>query len=89
MPSPFPGMDPYIESSALWPAFHNDLASAMRTFLNQHIQPRYFARLTPYVTYADGHFLEMDLLYYQPPPPPLTPEEGAWLARLLDTTTPP
>ena len=27
MPSPFPGMDPYIESPALWSDFHNNLAS--------------------------------------------------------------
>jgi hypothetical protein len=51
MPSPFPGMDPYIESPALWSDFHNDLASEIRAHLNRHIQPRYFARLTPYVTY--------------------------------------
>ena len=51
MPSPFPGMDPYIESPALWSDFHNDLASEIRAQLNRCIQPRYFARLTPYVTY--------------------------------------
>src|SRR5687768_3524330 len=51
MPSPFPGMDPYIESPILWSDFHNDLASEIRAQLNRHIQPRYFARLTPYVTY--------------------------------------
>jgi hypothetical protein len=27
MPSPFPGMDPYIETPELWSDFHNDLAS--------------------------------------------------------------
>ncbi|RLT35566.1 MAG: DUF4058 family protein, partial [Chloroflexi bacterium] len=26
MPSPFPGMDPYIEQSRLWVDFHSDLA---------------------------------------------------------------
>src|SRR6266545_5032831 len=51
MPSPFPGMDPYIETPELWSDFHNDLASEMRAQLNRLIQPRYFARLTPYVTY--------------------------------------
>ena len=51
MPSPFPGMDPYIESPELWSDFHNDLASEIRAQLNQRIQPRYVARLTPYVTY--------------------------------------
>jgi hypothetical protein len=51
MPSPFAGMDPYIESPELWSDFHNNLASEIQAHLNRHIQPRYFARLTPYVTY--------------------------------------
>ena len=51
MPSPFPGMDPYIETPELWSDFHSDLASEIRADLNRLIQPHYFARLTPYVTY--------------------------------------
>ena len=51
MPSPFPGMDPYIETPELWSDFHSDLASEIRAHLNRRIQPYYFARLTPYVTY--------------------------------------
>ncbi|MEW5987365.1 MAG: DUF4058 family protein [Chloroflexota bacterium] len=51
MLSPFPGMDPYIESSTMWGDFHNDLAAEMRAELNKTIQPRYVARLIPYVTY--------------------------------------
>ena len=51
MPSPFPGMDPYIETPELWSDFHNNLASEIQAHLNQSIQPRYVARLTPYVTY--------------------------------------
>lgn len=51
MSSPFPGMDPYIETPELWSDFHNNLASAIQAHLNQRIQPHYFARLTPCVTY--------------------------------------
>ncbi len=51
MPSPFPGMDPYIEQSRLWVDFHSDLASEIRAELNSQIRPVYFARLTPYTTY--------------------------------------
>lgn len=51
MPSPFPGMDPYIEDSKIWPDFHNNLASEIQGRLNGVIQPRYVARLTSYVTY--------------------------------------
>jgi hypothetical protein len=44
-------MDPYIEGPELWSDFHNSLAYEIRTQLNPKIQPDYFARLTPYVTY--------------------------------------
>ncbi len=51
MPSPFPGMDPYIEHPEVWSDFHGDLAGEIRAELNKVIQPRYVARLTPRVTY--------------------------------------
>ncbi|MEZ4866899.1 MAG: DUF4058 family protein [Caldilineaceae bacterium] len=51
MPSPFPGMDSYIEAPRIWSDFHNGLADEIRAELNQRIRPNYFAALTPYVTY--------------------------------------
>lgn len=51
MPSPFPGMDPYIEDPKIWPDFHNNLAAEIQGRLNGVIRPRYVARLMPYVTY--------------------------------------
>lgn len=51
MPSPFPGMDPYLEHPDLWVDFHNNLAPAIQERLNRVIQPRYVARLTPSVVY--------------------------------------
>lgn len=51
MPSPFPGMDPYLEHPDRWVEFHNDLAGEIRALLNRSIQPRYVARLTPSFTY--------------------------------------
>ena len=53
MPSPFPGMDPYIEDPEIWSDFHGDLAAEIRADLNRGIQPRYVARLTPRVTYEE------------------------------------
>jgi len=38
MPSPFPGMDPFIESQREWPDFHSDLAGEIRARLNQDLQ---------------------------------------------------
>ena len=51
MPSPFPGMDPYIEAPRIWSDFHNGLADEIRAELNRKIRPNYIAALTPYVTY--------------------------------------
>ena len=34
MPSPFPGMDPYLEDSAVWPDFHNSFIAYLREALN-------------------------------------------------------
>ena len=51
MPSPFPGMDPYIETPELWRDFHGDVASEIRVRLNRQFPSTYVARLTPYVTY--------------------------------------
>ena len=75
MPSPFPGMDPYIESPELWSDFHSNLASAIQAQLNRFIQPRYFARLTPYVTYevieiGEVRGVRPDVGVWQTQPPP-------------------
>lgn len=44
MPSPFPGMDPYIEGD-LWQEFHETLANAIRAQLLPALQPKYVALL--------------------------------------------
>ena len=43
MPSPFPGMDPYIEKPAIWPDFHDALVSAIRGLLQPQLRPKYVA----------------------------------------------
>ena len=35
MPSPFPGMDPYLEAPSIWPDFHDALAAEIRGELNR------------------------------------------------------
>jgi hypothetical protein len=51
MPSPFPSMDPFIESRRIWSDFHLDLAAEIRAHLNAQIQPGYYATAVTYVTY--------------------------------------
>jgi hypothetical protein len=38
-------MDPYLESPAIWPDFHDGLAGEMRAALNGLLPPPYYARL--------------------------------------------
>lgn len=51
MPSPFPGMDPYLEEKNIWSNFHYGLAYEIQSQLNHKIQPGYFARAEYRVTY--------------------------------------
>jgi len=45
MPSPFPGMDPYLEDPALWPGLHDSLIVYTRDALQPLIVPRYFVEI--------------------------------------------
>jgi hypothetical protein len=45
MPSPFPGMDPYLEHPWLWPDVHAGLIIACQELLNRHLRPKYVARV--------------------------------------------
>lgn len=45
MPSPFPGMDPYLEKRNLWPDFHATLITYIREHLQPQIRPKYNARI--------------------------------------------
>jgi Protein of unknown function (DUF4058) len=55
MPSPFPGMDPYIESSGVWGDFHGSLLSAIRADLNSRLPSGYSASLELYVWAEEGN----------------------------------
>jgi hypothetical protein len=41
MPSPFPGMDPYLENPGLWPDVHHTLISSYREMLAAQLRPKY------------------------------------------------
>ncbi len=75
MPSPFPGMDPYLEGE-MWQEFHDTLATEIRAQLLPYLRPNYVALLakryvldrsalgifeapTPRILYPDIHVVEM------------------------------
>lgn len=43
MPSPFPGMDPYLEAAAWWRGFHNKFIGQMEATLNADLPPGFGA----------------------------------------------
>jgi hypothetical protein len=45
MPTPFPGMDPYLEHPGLWPDVHNGLIAELRNALAPQLRPRYYVAL--------------------------------------------
>lgn len=53
MPSPFPGMDPYLERPSLWPDVHAELISGIRACLIPQLRPKYSARLEDRVYISD------------------------------------
>ena len=45
MPSPFPGMDPYLEKSGHWPDFHSKLINVCQELILQALPLSYDARV--------------------------------------------
>ncbi|HET90031.1 MAG TPA: DUF4058 family protein [Chloroflexi bacterium] len=76
MPSPFPGMDPYLEAPAHWPDVHQRLITYIADTLQPHLPPRYYARMgervyvlvPPHAFYSDVLLLEPARALREPPP---------------------
>ena len=49
MPSPFPGMNPYIEQDAFWQDFHLEFLPAMRERLVAQVRPKYIVMLDEHI----------------------------------------
>jgi hypothetical protein len=45
MPSPFPGMDPYLENPEIFPDFHDSVITYLREGIQANLPPPYFAAL--------------------------------------------
>ena len=44
MPSPFPGMNPYLEQDDAWQDFHNDMISGIREALGPQVSPHFIVK---------------------------------------------
>ncbi len=68
MPSPFPGMDPYLEDSSIWPDLHSTLISHVREALQPQVRPKYVARVGERVEVAGlGTGYIPDVMIVEPP----------------------
>lgn len=62
MPSPFPGMNPYIEQPAVWEDFHTRFMTAAAEVIAAQVEPRYFVKIEerlflhePFAAGRDGY----------------------------------
>jgi hypothetical protein len=62
MPSPFPGMDPYLEGY-LWPDAHHRLATEISRRLTARLKPRYVARLEISIVEDRSPEVEIGIMY--------------------------
>ncbi len=53
MPSPFPGMDPYLEAPETWNDFHHGMISGIQEQLNRSLRPNYHAMVEERVYISD------------------------------------
>ncbi len=68
LPTPFPGMDPYLEHPGLWPGFHNRLIAALDLDLAPRLRPRYIVSLEErvYISGARDQIGRPDAVVYTP-----------------------
>lgn len=53
MPSPFPGMDPYLEDPRRWPDVHHRIISVASEILGALLRPKYLVRIEERVYISD------------------------------------
>ena len=68
MPSPFPGMDPYLEELSQWPGVHQRLITYMADAMQPRIRPRYHVLIGERVYIAEPpHSFSPDVTLLQYP----------------------
>ncbi len=66
MPSPFPGMDPYLEDPVRWPDVHQRLITYIADALQPQVRPHYHARMGERVyVITPPHAMYPDVLLVQ------------------------
>ena len=87
MPSPFPGMDPYLEEPSQWPGVHQRLITYMADAMQPRIRPRYHVLIGERVYIAEppqNFYPDVTLLQY---PTQRVPADSAVAVAEPDTPT--
>src|SRR5947209_379126 len=75
MPSPFPGMDPFLEHPVLFPGFHSRVIAHLSEFLQAKLPEPYFAEIGERVWVEVAHrFIEPDVHVQRAEDQPVTSE---------------
>jgi hypothetical protein len=78
MPSPFPGMDPYLESPAIWPDFHQTFVVNLKAALQPTLPEPYFARTEERIWIERPERSALpDVSVLRPGRPDVAPRDGA------------
>ena len=90
MPSPFPGMDPYLENEELWPLFHHQLVLCLYQILLPGLVDRYRARVSQRV-YATEQALFTSIVHeeHREDYIEIRQRNDGKLVTLLDVVSPP
>src|SRR5271155_5377827 len=49
MPSPFPGMNPYLERETVWSDFHTEYCKAIKKALVPQVQPEFYVKFNEHI----------------------------------------
>lgn len=87
MPSPFPGMNPYLEQVDVWHDFHQSFATHIRDAIAPQIRPKYLAKIDENVYIHELSAEERHLLG-RPDVAVLSNQPGGTATAVADRTAP-
>ncbi len=90
MPSPFPGLDPYLEHPARWPGVHQGIIYVMNEMLNRLLPPNYAADIGErlYVVRSERDIYPDVVVVQTPPAPSALPAGGSGAAVAVESDPP-
>lgn len=61
MPSPFPGMNPYVEHEDVWHNFHESFMPLAVELLNAQVGPHYIVKMDEHIYVHEGQTRKVHL----------------------------